>query len=67
MRQFNFIRTKDVSGISGTGVVLEGVEFTDGIVVVRWLSEHSSTAIYKNIDEFIIIHGHDGAGEIQWV
>ena len=67
MRQFNFTRTKDVSGISGTGKVLEGVEFTDGTVAVRWLSKHSSTAIYSSIDEFIQIHGHDGAGEIEWI
>ena len=30
MRNFNLIRHIDVSGLSGTGVVAEGVVFSDG-------------------------------------
>jgi len=60
------VRDRDVSGISGTGKVLEGVEFTDGTVVVRWLSTYASTAVYANIDQFQTIHLHEGAGRIVW-
>jgi hypothetical protein len=30
MKRFHLFRNKDYSGISGVGVVAEGVEFTDG-------------------------------------
>lgn len=63
---FHMIRERDVSGISGTGKVLEGIQFSDGTIVVRWLSKHASTAVYNNIEEFEAIHGHDGAGKIVW-
>ncbi len=66
MRTFHMIRERDVSGISGTGKVLEGVRFTDGTVVVRWLTHRASTAVYKNTDDFQIIHLHEGAGKIVW-
>ena len=34
IKRFRFKRTEDVSGISGTGIVAEGVEFTNGKVVM---------------------------------
>lgn len=51
-------RSGDESGVSGTGYVLEGVEFTDGTVVVRWTVEGmpTSTAVYPNFDAFRQIH-----------
>ncbi len=67
MRRFITVRDTDVSGVSGTGVVTEGIEFTDGTVVIRWLGELKSTAVYPDIDTFIKIHGHDGATKVQWV
>lgn len=52
------IRGADESGVSGTGKVLEGVEFSDGTVVVRWLTEKqaSSTAVYGSMRDFELIH-----------
>lgn len=52
------IRGADESGVSGTGKVLEGVQFSDGIVVVRWLTPNqaSSTAIYESFESFNSIH-----------
>jgi hypothetical protein len=35
MRLFLLIRNEDVSGVSGTGIVAEGVEFSDGTVAMR--------------------------------
>jgi len=58
MKRFDLRRYKDVLGVSGTGAVAEGVEFTDGICVLRWLSDHSSTAIYNSIDDIKKIHDH---------
>jgi hypothetical protein len=55
---FSMIRGNDESGVSGTGKVLEGVQFSDGVVVVRWLTPHvaSTTAVYDNMDDFETIH-----------
>lgn len=66
MRTFKTVRTHDVSGVSGTGVVTEGVQFTDGTVVLKWLTSTSSTAFYNSIEDVIAIHGHDGSTTIQW-
>jgi len=67
MRRFELQRDEDVSGVSGTGVVAEGLEFTDGRVVLRWLSEHRSTVIWDSIESVEVIHGHDGRTKIRWV
>lgn len=49
MRRFVFQRNEDVSGTSGTGIVAEGVQFTDGTVAVRWRSMIASHVIYLNV------------------
>lgn len=66
MKLFYLVRVKDVSGVSGEGVVAEGVEFTDGTVALRWVTEFRSTAIYASMVEMIAIHGHDGATVAVW-
>lgn len=67
MRRFRLRRDQDVTGVSGTGVVAEGVEFADGTVALRWLSETASTAVFASIDDVQKIHGHDGATRVVWV
>jgi hypothetical protein len=64
MRRFHFLRITDASGVSGTGVVAEGIEFTNGTVVVSWLTKHRSLAIYDNIKEAELVHGHNGATKL---
>lgn len=66
MRTFKTVRTEDISGVSGTGVVAEGVVFTDGTAVLRWLTDKSSTAIYNSIEDLEAIHGHGGATKIRY-
>lgn len=53
-------RLEDETGISGTGKIAEGVEFSDGKVVMRWLTEHRSTCFYDSMEEVVAIHGHEG-------
>ena len=67
MRRFYFDRQTDVGGASGTGAVCEGVELSDGRVVLRWLTSLSSLAIYGSIEDAIAIHGHDGSTDLHWV
>lgn len=67
MRTFNLVRHNDVTGISGTGVVAQGVEFDDGAVAMRWVvGEHRSTALWASIEAVVAIHGHGGATELVW-
>jgi hypothetical protein len=67
VRRFYFDRQTDVSGTSGTGAVCEGVQLSDGRVVIRWLTYLSSLAIYDSIEDAIKIHGHDGSTDLHWV
>lgn len=67
-RRFELVRDVDVTGISGTGVVAEGVEFSDGTVVIRWATgEHRSTVVWPGIESVEAIHGHGGATHVNWV
>ena len=67
MRRFELHRDVDETGISGTGLVAEGVKFSDGRVALRWRSEHTSTAIYDDIGEVVVIHGHNGQTRIVFL
>jgi len=66
-RLFLLVRRVDQNGVSGTGAVAEGVEFSDGTVAMRWLSGTPSTTIYDSIEDTIRIHGHQGATTVEWV
>lgn len=67
MRTFHLQRTTDVSGVSGTGRVAEGVQFSDGKVAIRWIvGEHQSTVLWDDIASVQAIHGHNGATLIVW-
>lgn len=66
MRRFLLIRNDDVSGISGTGVVAEGLEFSDGTAVMRWLRAPYGLNIYTSVNALIAVHGHEGRTKIQW-
>lgn len=67
MRAFQLHRDEDVSGVSGTGIVAEGVEFSDGRVVIRWLSETRSTVVWDSIEDALLVHGHDGRTRVAAV
>lgn len=68
MRTFRLVRDEDVTGVSGTGVVAEGVEFSDGAVVLKWVvGEHQSTVSWpRGIESVVAIHGHDGRTRVAF-
>lgn len=66
MRRFNLRRLDDETGISGVGIVTEGVQFTDGSCAMRWMTSTSSVCFYKSIADVIIIHGHGGKTVVEW-
>ena len=47
-RTFELHRDRDVSGVSGVGVVADGVAFPDGLSVVRWRGERQSTVVWPS-------------------
>lgn len=67
MRRFKLHRDQDTSGMSGTGVVVEGVEFTNGQVAYQWLTTWRTTTIADSIEVVERVHGHDGKTRIVWV
>ncbi len=58
MRRFTMGRESDYSGVSGTGIVLEGVKFSTGVVVIHWLTPppRGSISIFDSFDQFLAIH-----------
>lgn len=67
MRLFELHRDHDVSGVSGIGIVAEGVQFSDGTCVVRWVASRGSTVVWQSIDDVVAIHGHGGATRVVWL
>ena len=58
---FTIHRDVDHSEVSGTGVVAEGWESSDGkTVVLKWCSDTPSVGIYSDIRDVEAIHGHGG-------
>ena len=58
MRGFTMQREFDASGVSGTGTVLEGVQFSTGVVVIHWLTPppRGSISVFDSLDQFLSIH-----------
>lgn len=64
MRTFHLRRHQDLTGITGVGIVAEGVIFTDGSCAMRWLSELTSVVIFHAVEDILTIHGHQGQTEL---
>jgi len=67
VRRFMLVRSEDISGVSGTGDVAEGVVFHTGKVVIAWTRQPSSIDIYDSVDDLLAIHGHGGRTRIRWL
>ena len=73
--RFHLKRHDDESGVSGEGIVAEGVVFSDGRTVLMWYNdenpnvstEGNGLAIYDSFDDAVQIHGHGGASEFKFV
>jgi len=73
VKVFYLTRHKDVTGMSGEGVVAVGVIFSDGQAVYKWLDKDGVSGainIRKSLDDVIKIHGHEGCTTVtvkDWV
>ena len=66
MRRFELHRDEDETGVSGTGVVAEGVAFRNGKIVLAWLTRHKSLTVYDDMATLETIHGHGGKTRVVW-
>lgn len=68
MRRFELHRHDDVTGVSGTGVVAEGVLFDNGQAVVRWKGEYGTVVFHpQGLKSIKAIHLSHGGTEIVWL
>ena len=58
IRAFTVYRNDDESGVSGTGVVIEGVKLATGQAVIHWLypPPRGGIAVFDSMDDFIKVH-----------
>lgn len=68
-RRFNLVRHEDITGVSGTGIVAEGVAFSSGKAVLEWVGKHPTSVVWhqNGIQSIRQIHGHNGATTIEWI
>jgi hypothetical protein len=65
-RRFHLQRDHDVTGVSGTGRVADGIVWSDGTVSVRWLGDRPSTVFWNNLADALHVHGHGGHTRVVW-
>lgn len=58
IRTFTVARQQDETGVSGIGVVIEGVEYATGQVVIHWLlpRPRGGIAIFDSLNDFLKVH-----------
>ena len=66
MKMFLLLRKEDVSGISGTGYVAEGVVTSHGNVFLEWFGPHGGMGIFASVDDMLAIHGHNGSTVMEF-
>ncbi len=70
-KRFYLSRQIDESGISGEGIVADGVLFSCGYVILCWRLATkvgiNTIGWYPNIESVEKIHGHAGATKVVWV
>lgn len=65
-RRFHLLRHTDITGVSGTGIVADGILWPDGTASLRWRGERPSTVHWDRIADATAVHGHGGATQIVW-
>ena len=58
LKTFTVCRQKDQSGVSGEGVVIEGVVLATGQCIIHWLypPPRGGIAIFDSMSDFIKVH-----------
>lgn len=68
-KPFRLVRDRDHSGVSGTGVVANGVVMPDDTVLFWWVvdGKPSSLNIFACVADVLRINGHHGDTRIEWI
>lgn len=66
MRMFRLNRLEDVTNISGTGIITEGIEFSNGRIVLMWLAS-DSLGVFDDMQAMLNVHGHNGKTVVEYV
>jgi hypothetical protein len=82
-RRFELHRDRDVTGVSGPGVVADGAQYAEpftlllpdgtsvdlpaGWCLIRWRGEHASTVLWERLESAEHVHGHGGATRFVWL
>jgi hypothetical protein len=49
-------------------IQFEGIEFSDGTVVIRWMTAVPATSVWNSMDELLRVHGHpEYDSELVWL
>jgi hypothetical protein len=65
-RVFTLDRDTDITGVSGTGTVADGVLWPDGTVSIRWRGPRPSIVFWESLEDAEHVHGHAGATRFVW-
>lgn len=67
--RFELHRDHDVSGVSGEGIVADGIVFPDGVVAFHWRGDWPASVVFheRGIDAVDRVHGHGGSTRIVWL
>lgn len=67
-KPFVLARDTDVSGVSGTGIVANGILWPDGQAAIHWTgSTYPTTTPHPGgMDSVLAVHGHGGATRVAW-
>jgi hypothetical protein len=67
VRRFVLVRERDLTGVSGIGIVAEGAMFSNGLSVIRWVREPHAVGMYQSVSDLIAVHGHGGATQVHFI
>lgn len=65
-RTFRLVRFCDATGVSGTGVVAEGVTFNGGQTVICWTRPPYTISVFPSVEAVLCVHGHNGNTKVVW-
>ena len=73
IRVFRLVQEVDETGVSGTGVMAEGAQLSNGLCVLSWLTIPRDwerlplgVGVYESIEHVRAIHSHDGKTVVDW-
>jgi len=66
-RLFELVRLEDENGVSGTGIVADGVEFGDMSCVLHWTKAPRSVSVFNSLADIMTVHGHGNTTRVRFI